>query len=218
MRKKGVRNVRHYLDDYVTFSPPASPECAQALKLIQQTCSELGVPLATEKLEGPPTCLTFLGIEIDSAAGVMGLPQDKLERVQHTLASWTHWKSSTRRDLESLVGTLLHACRVVRPGRSFLRRMIDLLRVPRRPPLSSRAPEQGRPVVVHIHISVERGFLLSAATPTSSDNNIGRIRWMGLWCMEPGELVPVPMAGHRKAPPYCIQRTNYRVASMCHSL
>lgn len=35
----------------------------------------------------------------------------------------------TRRELESLFGFLQHACRVIRPGRSFLRRMIDLLRV-----------------------------------------------------------------------------------------
>ena len=33
----------------------------------------------------------------------------------------------TRRELESLVGLLNHACKVVRAGRSFLRRMIDLL-------------------------------------------------------------------------------------------
>ena len=38
-----------------------------------------------------------------------------------------------RHDLESLIGTLQHTYRVVRPGRSFLRRMINILRVLRRP-------------------------------------------------------------------------------------
>ena len=33
----------------------------------------------------------------------------------------------TRRDLEPLIGSLHHACRVVVPGRTFLRRTIDLL-------------------------------------------------------------------------------------------
>ena len=35
---------------------------------------------------------------------------------------------TTARDLKFLVGKLENACKVVRPGRSFLRRMIDLLR------------------------------------------------------------------------------------------
>lgn len=33
------------------------------LRIIQETCEELGVPLAIEKLEGPTTRLTLLGIE-----------------------------------------------------------------------------------------------------------------------------------------------------------
>ena len=32
-------------------------------------CRDLGVPLATAKCEGPTSCLTFLGIEPDTAAG-----------------------------------------------------------------------------------------------------------------------------------------------------
>ena len=36
-------------------------------------------------------------------------------------------KVCTRRELESLIGSLNHACKVVRPGRSFLRQMLDLL-------------------------------------------------------------------------------------------
>ena len=132
-RKRGVRNIDHYLDDFITFGGEGSQECAQALEVIQLTCAELGVPLAMEKLEGPAPCLTFLGIEIDSVAGVLRLPRDKLSKLQRALASWEHKRSCTRRELESLIGTLQHACRVVWPGRAFMRRMIELLRIPRRP-------------------------------------------------------------------------------------
>jgi len=38
--------------------------------------SEVGVPLASGKTEGPATALTFLGIEIDAKAGIIRLPQD----------------------------------------------------------------------------------------------------------------------------------------------
>ena len=35
-------------------------------------------------------------------------------------------KKTTKRDLLSLIGFLSFACRVVKPGRMFLRRLIDL--------------------------------------------------------------------------------------------
>ena len=45
------------------------------------------------------------------------------------VADWAGRKACNRKELESLVGHLNHACKVVRPGRSFLRRtcMIALL-------------------------------------------------------------------------------------------
>ena len=52
---------------------------------------------------------------------------DKLERLQSLLTSWGDRKVCSKKELESLIGTLNHACKVIRPGRSFLRRMIDLL-------------------------------------------------------------------------------------------
>ena len=132
-RRGGVRNIDHYLDDYITFGRPRSSECAEALSIITKTCDELGVPLATEKLEGPATCITFLGIEVNSAAGVLRLPQDKVKIMQEALWLWGHKKSCTRKELESLIGSLQHACWVMRPGRSFMHRMIDLLSVAKCP-------------------------------------------------------------------------------------
>ena len=43
------------------------------------------------------------------------------------LLSWARKTTCSRRDLESLIGSLHNVCHVVRPGRTFLRRMIDLL-------------------------------------------------------------------------------------------
>lgn len=42
------------------------------------------------------------------------------------LREWSDKRWCYRRDLESLIGTLNHACKVVRSGRAFLRRMLDL--------------------------------------------------------------------------------------------
>ena len=92
-------------------------------------CEQLGVPIAREKVCQPSTSLTFLGIEVDTLAMELRLPQEKLERLKEAIKAWQARKSCTKRELQSLVGQLQHACRVVRSGRTFLRRMINLLSV-----------------------------------------------------------------------------------------
>ena len=52
----GVNFLRHYLDDFLTLGPPASPVCHNNLQTCVQLCKSLGLPLHPEKLEGPATC------------------------------------------------------------------------------------------------------------------------------------------------------------------
>ncbi len=77
------------------------------------------MPLAQEKQEGPSTVITFLGIEIDNVEQVLRLQKEKLERLRTLMHEWERKKACTRAELESLIGTLQHACTVVRPGNSF---------------------------------------------------------------------------------------------------
>ena len=84
------------------------------------------VPLAPEKIIGPSTKITYLGIEIDSVANSIRLPTEKLQELQLMLDQWKIRKKCTKRELLSLVGSLSFACKVVKPGRMFLRRLIDL--------------------------------------------------------------------------------------------
>ena len=127
LRWLGVRHVFHYLDDFLIAGPPGSPKCAAALKSLDVAFSSLGVPLAEHKRDGPTTCLTYLGIEVDTVAGQLRLPAEKLERLRTLLQEWGDRKVCQRRELESLIGVLSHAAKVVRSGRTFLRRMLDLL-------------------------------------------------------------------------------------------
>ncbi len=127
LQQSGIRFGRHYLDDFIVIGRPRSAECHNAVALLDAVCRELGVPIAEHKRDGPTTCLTFLGIEIDTVAGELRLPPEKLQRLQALLESWGDRRVCSRKELESLVGLLNHACKVVRPGRSFLRRMLDLL-------------------------------------------------------------------------------------------
>ena len=75
MWKRGVKWQVHYLDDFLFLGPPGSPDRKQAAL---DTCKLLGVPVAAHKMEGPITCLTFLGIQIDTVSMSLSLSQDKL--------------------------------------------------------------------------------------------------------------------------------------------
>ena len=126
LRQKGACTMIHYLDDFLLIGKPRSEECAVSLELTQAVCRQLGVPLAMHKLEGPSNALVFLGIMVDTVAMELRLPSERLGRLTRTINQWRLKRACTKRDLLSLIGQLQHACRVVKPGRSFLRRMIDL--------------------------------------------------------------------------------------------
>ena len=128
LHDRGVSDQMHYLDDFLFLGLPGDTTCAQALYQALDTCRELGVPVAAEKVEGPATCLTFLGIQIDTHALELSLPQAKLERVAAAVARWSQSKVVSKRDLQSLIWLLSHAATVVPPGRSFIRRLIDTVR------------------------------------------------------------------------------------------
>jgi len=65
---------------------------------------------------------------LDSNQQAACLPEDKLTAVRELIQSWLprHW--CRQQDLESLIGHLHHASKVVWPDHTFIRPMIDLLR------------------------------------------------------------------------------------------
>ena len=125
-KQLGIEFLWHYLDDFITIGRPHTEECAFSLHLLTELCTRLGIPLAVEKVEGPSTCLPFLGIEIDSVAQELRLTAEKLTRLRSLLNTWEKKTRCTQRELQSLAGHLQHASSVVRPGRSFIRRLYDL--------------------------------------------------------------------------------------------
>lgn len=69
-----------------------------------------------------------MGIEIDTGNMQMRLPKEKLDRLRATLELTLEKRAILKRDLQSLVGLLQHAIKVVKPGRSFIRRLHALLK------------------------------------------------------------------------------------------
>ena len=86
--------------------PPASGEGERSLHAAISTLAALGIPVSMSKLEGPGTCVTFLGIVIDTIRFQLRLPEDKLIRIRSIVASWIGRRSGRRSNMESLLGHL----------------------------------------------------------------------------------------------------------------
>ena len=119
--------MAHYLDDFITMGPPGRRECQSNIDLMLAACRRLGVPIAPEKCAGPASVMVFLGFELNTDEMVIRLPHGKVQRILSLIREWVGKKSCRKRELESLLGHLQHAATVVRPGRTFVRRLIELV-------------------------------------------------------------------------------------------
>ena len=64
-----------------------------------QLCSTLGIPVTMDKLEGPSTMITYLGIELDSQWRELRLPPAKLNDLFQELESWFGCRKTSKRRL-----------------------------------------------------------------------------------------------------------------------
>ena len=133
IKHHGVEHLWHYLDDYITVGKPGCEECATNLDIMMAVCHTLGVPLASNKIEGPASTITFLGILLDTLHMEIHLPPGKLCRLKQVIDEWSSKSWCIKRDLESLIGLHQHAGTIVKPGRSFLRQMIELNKIAHNP-------------------------------------------------------------------------------------
>lgn len=124
--RTGLGGVTHYLDDFLLASARDTGNCVVLLRAFASLAEDLGVPLAAEKTEGPTTQLTYLGILLDTVAQTSSLPPDKLVALSKVIEELLPLRKVTLRQLQSLLGHLNFACRVVAPGRPFCSRLAKL--------------------------------------------------------------------------------------------
>lgn len=135
--------MTHILDDFLLVSKNREAG-SQARQSFETLCQYVGIPLAPEKTEGPTTCLTFAGIELDTEKMEARLPVEKKEKAIAQIKAILPRKRITLRELQSIIGLLNFATKVVWPGRCFLRRLINLTIGPTKPSHHIRLNGQGR--------------------------------------------------------------------------
>ncbi|KAM4706799.1 NACHT domain- and WD repeat-containing protein 1 [Discoglossus pictus] len=113
----GYRSITHYLDDFLFVGPAGQDTCRFMLEVFTGICQAFGVPLAHNKTKGPTTKLTFLGIRIDSLTMECSLPWEKVVDMRAEPGAL----EGTR--LQSIIGKLNFACRIIPMGTIYCRRM-----------------------------------------------------------------------------------------------
>ena len=127
-----IQDLMHYLDDYFIVAPANSTVCADNVQTIVRLASQVGIPLAPDKLDGPTMHLVFLGILLNTSME-SSLPDDKLSELLTALQHWSTCKRGLKWELLSLIGKLSFACSIIPAGHIFLRRHINLSTTARLP-------------------------------------------------------------------------------------
>ena len=123
----GIQHVIHILDDFLIAEQNKS-DCLTSFSTLLRVFMSLKAPVVASKTIGPSREIEFMGIILDSVRMEARLPQDKLIRINQLLDSFKNRRSVRLVELQSLIGTLQFACKVVVPGRTFLQRAINLTR------------------------------------------------------------------------------------------
>eukprot|EP00117_Sycon_ciliatum_P029789 scpid74607/ scgid1212/ len=132
----GIRwNGMYYYEKVLPFGLRSSPfifnQLATAINWVLVHVGSLpfqflNIPVATEKVEGPSTVLTFLGLELDTDRLEVRLPQSKLLALRRLVSTTLDQGCVLKRELASLLGHLSFASRAIPAARTFLRRLYDL--------------------------------------------------------------------------------------------
>ena len=88
-----------------------------------EVCSQLGIPIADDKTEGPSTRKTYLGLLIDTEKMLIQIPDEKVQELLYFLNEASKRKKITLRQLQSLCGSLAFCARALPAGRAFSRRL-----------------------------------------------------------------------------------------------
>ena len=92
-----------------------------------RTCSDMGFTTNPAKTVLPTTSLVLVGIELDTVSQEIRLDPARLTEIINLPEHWSTKQGCTKRPLQSLISKLHFICNVCRPGRTFLRRMIDVI-------------------------------------------------------------------------------------------
>ncbi len=124
MYRRGYQNIVVYLDDFLILEDSYS-KCLEAQRTLLSLLIRLGFQISWKKVVGPCQSIEFLGVLIDSVSCTASLSEVKLAKLYAKLQGFNRKTRASKRQLQSLAGSLNWACQVIQGGRYFLRRILD---------------------------------------------------------------------------------------------
>ena len=126
MKCHGNNALINYIDDLIYIALPS--KIHESYEFLLSLLQDLGLEVNQKKLVPPSTEVVCLGILINTINKTISIPPEKLQEIKNMCETWKHKKSCTRTQLQSLFGSLLYITKCARPARSFLNRMLQVLR------------------------------------------------------------------------------------------
>jgi hypothetical protein len=121
-------DTQNYLDDWLLTN--LGDECSTLATRIALTMFRLlGIPVNMQKLVDTALHVAFLGIEIDTEMMTLGMAPERLNALGELIEEWLTAETKTKRELQSLAGSLIFVSTVIRPGRLFTQRLFAMLRL-----------------------------------------------------------------------------------------
>ena len=125
--------VLSYIDDFRGVTTDQATSATHFTNL-RYLLTKLGLWEVEHKVSPPAQPMVWLGLQFDTVAMTVSLPQDNLAEIQLLAHHWANKPRATLRDLRTLLGKLLYIAQVCPSARLFLNRMLDTLK---------QCPEQG---------------------------------------------------------------------------
>ena len=126
LSEKGIRCYM-YLDDIFIIADSHEQAWAH-YQDARALLHELGLPEALDKAQPPSHQVKWLGIEIDAKKGILSVPKEKLDDAIGMVNKYLHRRAVTRKQLQSILGKLLHIAKCIKPARLFVARLLEALR------------------------------------------------------------------------------------------
>ena len=125
MRQRDFQ-VINYIDDILGIELPSRVDAS--FDALSALLNHLGFEISYNKLVKPATCVNCLGILVNTENFTLSIPDEKLQEIHNKCTSWRGRTRCTKRQLQSLLGSLLYVSKCVRSSRFFLNRLLDVLR------------------------------------------------------------------------------------------
>ena len=101
MKKHNHNALLNYIDDLVYIGLPS--KIHQSYQFLLSLLKDLEV--SDSKLVPPSTCVTCLGIQVDTVNKTLSIPEEKLQEIKNMCKTWTHKKKIvTKQQYQSLLG------------------------------------------------------------------------------------------------------------------